>query len=51
MYSARLNVLRAALHSAAQAVLVAAPSDATAAVSMASALPSGEIGVPRQGFL
>lgn len=42
VYSARLNVLRAALHSAAQAVLGAAPSDSTAAMAIARSMPSGE---------
>jgi hypothetical protein len=47
VYSARLNVLLAALHSAAQAVLVAAPNDSSPAIPITSGLPSGESGDSR----
>ena len=42
IYSARLNLLRAALHSAAQAVLVATASGSAGAVPTNAVVPSGE---------
>lgn len=42
VYSARLNLLRAALHSAAQAVLVAAANGTAGAVFTNAVVPSGE---------
>ena len=42
VYSARLNLLRAALHSAAQAVLVATASGTAAATPANAVAPSGD---------